>query len=85
MPLFLAAIVRFLFSRVVGAWHGSLGTVMTQRGATGSVAARSSSAGDASRGRGGTSTPRCWLKASTLREGASPKARSVLRHTGHKT
>ena len=85
MPLFLTAIVRVLFSRVVGAWYGALGPVMTKRGATGGVAARSSSVGDASRARGGTSTPRYWLKASTLREGASPKARSVLRNTGSKT
>ena len=85
MPLVLAALVRFLCRRVVGAWHGSLGPVRTNRGATGSVAARSASAGEASRGRGGTSTPRCWLKAATRREGASPKARRVVRHTGHTT
>jgi hypothetical protein len=33
VPFFLAAITRFLCSCVLGARDGSLGTVMTQRGA----------------------------------------------------
>jgi hypothetical protein len=85
MPLVLAAIGSVRFSRVLGAWHGSLGTVMTKRGAPGGGAARLASAGDASRGSGGISTPRWWHKASTRREGASPKARRALHHTGSKT
>ena len=83
--LFLAAIARLLFSRVCGARNGSLGAVMTKRGAAvGGAAWAASDTADA-RGRGGTSTPSRWRKASTLRQGASPKARSVLRNTGSKT
>jgi hypothetical protein len=85
MPLFLAAITRFLFSRVVGARDGSLGTIMTKRGATGGVAGWTASAGEGSSGRCGNSTPRRSHKASTRRQGASPKARRVLRNTGSKT
>ena len=85
VPLVLAAIVSFLFSRVVGARDGSLGAVMTTRGVSGDGAARTSSPGDASSGRGGSSTPRCARKASTLRQGASPKMRRMCRHTGSKT
>jgi len=85
VPLFLAAIVSFLFSRVVGARDGSLGAVMTTRGVTRDGVARTSSAGDASSGRGGSSTPRGARKASTRRQGASPKVRSVFRNTGSKT
>jgi hypothetical protein len=85
VPLFLAAITRFLFSRVVGARDGSLGAVMTKRGATGGGAARTSSAGGVSSGRDGPSTPRRACKASIWREGASPMVRRVLRNTGSKT
>jgi hypothetical protein len=85
VPLFLAAITRFLFSRVVGARDGALGAVMTKRGATGGEVSWPASAGDVGSGREGTSTPRRACKASTLREGASPKVRRVLRNTGSKT
>jgi hypothetical protein len=85
VPLLLAAITRFLFSRVVGARDGSLGAVMTKRGATGGGALCPASTGDMSRDEDGTSTPRRACKASTLREGASPKVRRVLRNTGSKT
>jgi hypothetical protein len=57
VPRFLAAITRFLFSRVVGARDGSLGAVMTTRGATGGGVLGPASAGDGSTGRDGTSTP----------------------------
>jgi hypothetical protein len=85
VPLFLAAITRFLFSRVVGARDGSLGAVMTKRGATGGGVLCPASAGDMSSDKDGISTPRRACKASTLREGASPKVRRVLRNTGSKT
>jgi hypothetical protein len=39
MPFFLAAITRFLFSRVCGARDGSLGAVMTKRGTAADVGA----------------------------------------------
>jgi hypothetical protein len=85
VPLFLAAITRFLFSRVVGARDGSLGAVMTKRGATGGGVLCPASAGDMSSDKEGTSTPRRVCTASTLREGASPMVRRVLRNTGSKT
>jgi hypothetical protein len=85
VPLFLAAITPVLFSRGVGARDGSLGAIMTKRGAPGGVVGRTSSAGDGSSGRCGTSPPRRSRKASTRRQGASPKVRRVLRHTGSKT
>ena len=85
MPLFLAAIARFLFSWIVGARDGALGAVMTKRGAAlGAAAGVSSDSEDAS-DRGGTSTPSRWRKASNVRQGASPKARRVLRNTGSNT
>jgi hypothetical protein len=85
VPLFLAAITRFLFSRVVGARDGSLGAVMTKRGTPGGGAPRPSSVGGVSCGRDGPSTPKHACKASTRREGASPKVRRVWRNTGSKT
>jgi hypothetical protein len=85
VALVLAAIIRFLFSRVVGARDGSLGAIMTKRGAAGGVAAWTASAGEASNGWGGPSTSRRARKTSTQRQGASPKVRSVSRKTGSKT
>src|SRR5215813_12459062 len=84
VPFFLAAITRFLFSRVVGARKGSLGTVVTKRGAAVGGRACTSSAREASTGTGGPATPSWWRRASTWRQGASPKVRSVLRNTGNK-
>jgi hypothetical protein len=83
MPLFLAAITRFLFSRVCGARDGSLGAVVTQRGGTAGVGGCTAS--DDAEGRSASVPPRCWRKASTLRQGASPKVRKVFRSTGSKT
>jgi hypothetical protein len=85
VPLFLAALTPFLFSRVLGARDGSLGAIMTKRGTAGGVGARTSSAGGASSGKRGSSTPRRSRKASTLRHGESPKLRKVLHNTGSKT
>ena len=85
VPLLLAAITRFLCSRVVGARDGSLGAVMTKRGATGGGALCPAAAGDRSRDEDGTATPRRACQAATLREGASPMVRRVWRNTGRKT
>jgi hypothetical protein len=85
VPLLLAAIICVLCSRAVGARDGSLCAVMTNSGATGGGAARTSSAGGVPRGRDGPSTPPQACQASTRREGASPKVRRVLRDTGSKT
>ena len=78
--LFLPARARFLCRRIVGARDGSFGAVMTKRGAAWTA---SDGAADA-KGTGGPSPPRCWRKASTLRQGASPKVRKVFRSTGSK-
>ena len=90
MPLFLTAIARFLFSGILGARDGALGAVMTKRGAPlGAAVGGSSDSEDANSedasDRGGTSTPSRWRKASNVRQGASPKARRVLRNTGSNT
>jgi hypothetical protein len=85
VPLFLAAITRLLFSRVVGAREGSLGAVMTTRGATGGGVLCPASVGDMSSDKDGPSPPRRARTASTLREGASPMVRRVLHNTGSKT
>jgi hypothetical protein len=85
VPLVLAAITRPLFSRVVGARDGSLGPVMTKRGATDGGAACTSATDEASAGEAGSAAPNCSRSASTCRHGASPKVRSVLRNTGRKT
>ena len=85
VTLLLAAIARLLCSRIVGARDGSRGAVMTTRGAAGGVAAWTASAGAASQGGGGPSASRRARHASTRRQGASPKVRSVFRNTGSKT
>jgi len=85
VPRFLTALTRVLCSRSAGARDGSLGAVMTTRGVTGGGAARTSAAGGVSSGSDGPSTARRACKASTLREGASPKVRRVLRNTGSNT
>src|SRR5262245_43961344 len=85
MPLFLAAITRFLCSRVCGARNGSLSAVMTKRGAAAGVAAWSTADEAASQGSSASASPRWWRNASTLRHGASPKVRKAFRNTGSKT
>jgi hypothetical protein len=81
VPLVLAAITRFLFSRILGAWDGALGAVMTTRGTVWTA-----SAGAEAISRGGPSSiPRRSRQASIRRQGASPKVRRVLRHTGSNT
>jgi hypothetical protein len=85
VPVFLAARTRFLFSRVMGARNGSLGTVVTKRGAAAGGRAWIVSAGEASTGTGRHAPPSCSRRASTWRQGASPKVRSVLRNTGNRT
>src|SRR5262245_49258282 len=79
MPLFLAAITRFLFSRVCGARDGSLGAVMTKRGTTAGVAASSASDGATAEGASASGSPREWRKASSVRQGASPMVRMAFR------
>ena len=85
MPLVRAAIASFLFNRVLGAWDGSLGTIMTNRGAAVAGAAWPASTGEVSSGAGSAATPRRSRQASILRQGASPRGRRAWRHTGRKT
>jgi hypothetical protein len=85
MPLFLPAIARFLFRRIVGARDGSFGAVMTKRGATVGMVVGTVSDGADATSSGASSPSRCWRKVSTLRHGASPKVRKAFRKTGSKT
>jgi hypothetical protein len=85
VALVLAALARFLWSRVVGARAGSRGAIMTTRGAAGGVVAWAASPGEASNAWGGSSTSRRARKVSTWRPGASPQVCSVSRKTGSKT
>src|SRR5215813_13919939 len=85
MPLFLPAIARFLFRRIVGARDGSFGAVMTKRGTASGVTPETAAAPAAVPGTAGHASPRHWRKASILRQGASPKVRKVFRSTGSKT
>ena len=85
MTLVLATRARVLFRRVRGARNGALGAIMTKRGAAVGSAAWAVSAVADARGRGGNAPPSRWRKVSILRQGASPKVRSVVRNTGSKT
>jgi hypothetical protein len=85
VPSFLSAIPCFLFSRIVGARDGSLGPVLTKRGGGLGTTAGTASVGEASPGRAGPVPLSCSRRASTWRQGASPKVRSVFRKTGNKT
>jgi hypothetical protein len=85
VPLFLTAITRFLFKRVLGAREGSRGTVVTKRGAAVGEAACPFSRGEAFTDMGDTAIPSGSRKASTWRQGAAPKVRKALRNTGSQT
>jgi len=91
MVLFLAAITRGLFRRVLGADDTPFGPVMGKRGDADAVAgtattgAVSSSSGTTTVAASASETPkRC---ASAVREwaGASPRARSAASSTGKRT
>ena len=58
MPLCLAALTRLLFSRVWGARDGSLGAVMTKRGAAAAVGACTAADGADGTGSGASIPPR---------------------------
>ena len=89
--LFLAAITRFLFSRVLGADDAPLGAVMGKRGATGAAGgtaptgADSSSSGVTTVAAAASETPRRWARADRERAGASPRARSTASNAGSRT
>ena len=87
--LFLAAITRRLFSRVLGADDASFGAVMGKRGEAGAAAgsaplsAGSSSSGVTTVAAAASETPRRWARAARERAGASPRARA--RRAGKRT
>src|SRR5215467_9915907 len=89
--LFLAAIARGLFRRVVGADDAPLGAVMGTRGAAGAAVgtattgAGSSVSGVTTVAASASETPRRWARAARERAGASPRARSAASNTGNRT
>jgi hypothetical protein len=89
--LFLAALTRGLFNRVLGADDAPLGAVMGTRGAAGvavgtaTTGADSSSSGVTTVAAAASETPRRWTKAERERAGASPRARSAASNAGNRT
>jgi hypothetical protein len=89
--LFLAAITRRLFSRVLGADDAPFGPVMGKRGdagvATGAVAtgAGSSSSKPTTEAASASETPSRCARAVSERVGASPRVRSAARRAGRRT
>src|SRR5262249_29183291 len=73
--LFLAAITRFLFSRVLGADDASFGAVMGNRGEAGAATAgaASSSSATTTEATSVSEIPRRWARAASERVGASPR------------
>src|SRR5215510_1122797 len=88
--LFLAAITRGLFNRVLGADDAPLGAVMGKRGAAGvavgtaTTGADSSSSGVTMVAAAASATPRRWARAERERAGASPRARSAASNAGNR-
>src|SRR2546427_7039305 len=89
--LFLTALTRGLFSRVLGADDAPLGAVMGTRGAAGAAVgtattgADSSSSGVTTVAASASETPRRWARADRKRAGASPRARSAASNAGSRT
>src|SRR5215467_6620827 len=81
--LFLAAITRGLFSRVLGADDAPLGAVMGTRAAAGAAVGTATTGADSSSSGGTTvaaatsETPRRCARAVRERAGASPRVRSA--------
>jgi len=91
MVLFLAAITRGLFSRVLGADDAPFGPVMGKRGDAGTTAgaaargASSSSSGATTVAASASETPSRCARAVRERAGASPRARSAASSAGRRT
>jgi len=91
MVLFLAAITRGLFRRVLGADDPSFGAVMGKRGeadaAAGTMATgtRSSSSGATTVATSASEPPRRWARAARERAGASPRVRRAASSAGRRT
>jgi hypothetical protein len=88
---FLAAITRFLFSRVLGADNPSFRPVMGKRGEAGAAAGTvatgvgSSSTAAITVAASASVTPRRWARAVKERAGASPRLRRAASSTGKRT
>ena len=91
MVLFLAAITRFLFSRVLGADDAPFGAVMGKKGASGVVTGAAatevgfSSNALTTEAASASETPRRWARALRERAGASPRVRRAASNTGSRT
>src|SRR6266568_851644 len=86
--LFLTALTRGLFSRVLGADDAPLRAVMGTRGAAGAAVgtattgAGSSSSGVTTVAASASETPSRWARAANERTGASPRVRRAANSTG---
>src|SRR5262245_35477936 len=88
--LFLAAITRGLFNRVLGADDAPLGAVMGKRGVAGVAVGTGTTGADSSpsgvtKAAAASATPRRWARAERERAGASPRARSAASNAGNRT
>src|SRR5881296_24970 len=85
--LFLAAITRGLFKRVLGADDPPFRPVMGKRGDTGAAArgADSSSSGATTVAASASATPSRCARAVRERAGVSPRARSAASSAGRRT
>jgi hypothetical protein len=84
MVLFLAAITRGLFKRVLGADDAPFGPVMGKRGDAG-AGGGSSSSGVTTAAASVSETPRRWARAIRERAGASPRVRRAASSAGNRT
>jgi hypothetical protein len=87
MILFLAAITRGLFKRVLGADDPSFRPVMGKRGDLGAAArdAAASSSGVTTVAASASETPKRCARAFRERAGASPRARKAASSAGKRT
>src|SRR5215470_16281599 len=84
MVFFLAAIIRGLFKRVLGAHDAPFGPVMGKRGESG-AGVISSSSGVTTAAASASETPRRWARAVRERAGASPRVRRAVSKAGKRT
>ena len=84
MILFLAAITRGRFNRVLGADNPPLGPVMGKRGDSG-AGLDSSSSGVTTAAASASETPRRWARAVRARAGAAPRVRRAASSAGNRT
>jgi len=84
MILFLAAITRGLFKRVLGADDAPLRPVMGKRGEAG-AGVGSSSSGVTTAAASASETPRRWARAVRERAGAAPRVRRAASSAGRST